>query len=545
MASSAPTRPPVVFTLDTSWESRHGGITTFNRNLAMQLAAAGARVYFLVPGPTVREQDDARAAGVTIVPWDDDEETLPKLPDGATPDLIIGHGRVTGAAARRLQRLHFPAAMRFQFLHTAPDEIEWHKTGRTGDPGMRAEERMQHELRLAADATEVFTVGPRLHDLYIGELSAIRDAPVPVEINPGFDDPEWSDRPPPPGRPRRALLTGRLEDAKIKGLDIGTRGLARALERLNAKENEAALVLRGVPEDQHQTLYERVGEWSQDRFRSITRSFSVDPEDLRADLRRATLLLMPSRAEAFGLVAAEAIALGTPVVISERSGLAQFLEWRLPSDEYRRLVVPVTGNEEKDTDAWGDAIRSVLRDPEAAFGNAGRLRQTLAQQQTWRMAAEVVLGRIPGAAVRPAPTAAPSTPTPVPATGTTRRRTWAAGLSAVAVLGLGGATAVDLWPSVTYKEIAGNRNGSPLYTDAGRTPVPDGRRIPYLTSVQVRCKVPDRTGMQSVSFWYHLASTPYKNLFSPSDTFMNGDPPGGGSTAVDPAVPDCANGQGA
>lgn len=390
---------PLVLAVDTNWASRHGGITTFNRNLCRGLAAAGAQVYCAVREPMVREQDDARAAGVTLVHRDDEDASAPCLPNGVVPHVIIGHGRITGPMARRLRRQHYPTARLFHIIHTAPDEIEWHKAGRAGDPGMRAEERMRLEISLAAHADGVFTVGPRLRDLYVNHLAAIADAPEPVEINPGFDDPEALLRTPPPGRPREILVLGRLEDATIKGIDIAARGLAHALDRLGAQENEAGLLLRGVPVDEHKELYEQVNAWSGRRFRPVTRSFSTNAEDLRADLRRATLLPMPSRAEAYGLVAAEAIAHGTPALISERSGLAQFLRERLPAEEYRRLVVPVRDDEPADAQTWGEAIWFILNDVTAAFVRADKLRQTLAGTQTWAMAVETVLSRLRGTAM--------------------------------------------------------------------------------------------------------------------------------------------------
>jgi hypothetical protein len=397
----------------------------------------------------------------------------------------------------------------------------------------------------------VFTVGPRLHDLYTNQLSVMPGTSAPVEINPGFDDPDVIVRTPPPGRPREVLVLGRLEDAGIKGIDIAARGLAHALDRLRARENEAGLILRGVPADQHKALYEQVNDWSGRRFRPVTRSFTTNSEDLRADLHRAVLLPMPSRAEAFGLVAAEAIACGTPVLVSERSGLAQFLHDRLPAEEYRRLVVPVHDDEQTDAQSWGEAIMLVLHDVTAAFARAGRLRQVLAEQQTWAMAADTVLGQFRDPA--PTPASAPasaSAPAGAPSPDVERehppkaRQVWRvagliAGLAVLATL-----STVALWPEHTYPEIAANRLGSPLYTDAGSTPVADGSRIPFQTKVEVRCKVPDTTGMDSVSYWYHLASDPYENLFSPSDTFANGDSIPGGTTVVDRAVPDCASGTG-
>ncbi|MFI6066558.1 toll/interleukin-1 receptor domain-containing protein [Micromonospora sp. NPDC051227] len=121
---------------------------------------------------------------------------------------------------------------------------------------------------------------------------------------------------------------------------------------------------------------------------------------------------------------------------------------------------------------------------------------------------------------------------------------WYTAVAVVVGLAVGGLAGHALRPSNdgpprTYTEFAGNRIGSPLFKDPGSTP--DGRRIPYGTAVEIDCKVPDASGMASVSNWYHIVSDPYRGLYAPSDTFANGDPLGGGVTAVDARVPDCVD----
>ncbi|MEV1110175.1 MULTISPECIES: hypothetical protein [unclassified Micromonospora] len=89
-------------------------------------------------------------------------------------------------------------------------------------------------------------------------------------------------------------------------------------------------------------------------------------------------------------------------------------------------------------------------------------------------------------------------------------------------------------------EIAGNRLGSPVFGDnAGRAAPAGVPRIPAGTHVTVICKAEDLTGMASVTYLYKIGTAPWTNLYSPSDTFRNGDPPEGGTTAFNPAVPDC------
>jgi hypothetical protein len=91
-------------------------------------------------------------------------------------------------------------------------------------------------------------------------------------------------------------------------------------------------------------------------------------------------------------------------------------------------------------------------------------------------------------------------------------------------------------------EISGNRNGSPVFGDRAGSPVPPGvpDRIPFGTEVLVACKEEDGTGIASVSALYLIVGPePWAGLYAVSDTFTNGDPLEGGSTLVDPRVPDC------
>jgi glycosyltransferase involved in cell wall biosynthesis len=68
--------------------------------------------------------------------------------------------------------------------------------------------------------------------------------------------------------------------------------------------------------------------------------------------RLADVFVLPSAGESFGLVAAEAAAAGTPVVVTDRCGVAEFFR------EGEALVVP------DHRPAILDAVRSVLAGPE-------------------------------------------------------------------------------------------------------------------------------------------------------------------------------------
>ena len=92
--------------------------------------------------------------------------------------------------------------------------------------------------------------------------------------------------------------------------------------------------------------------------------------------RAADVLLVPSRAESFGLVALEAAACGTPVVASDVGGLRTIVE-----DGRTGFLV-----EPRDPSAFAIAVDKLLADPALALemGAAGAER---AQRFTWPTAA--------------------------------------------------------------------------------------------------------------------------------------------------------------
>lgn len=78
-------------------------------------------------------------------------------------------------------------------------------------------------------------------------------------------------------------------------------------------------------------------------------------KDVAALMATADLLLLPSWDEPFGLVAAEAMAVGTPVLATERGGIPEYLVDRV----HGRLLPP------DDPAAWAVAAKELLADPDS------------------------------------------------------------------------------------------------------------------------------------------------------------------------------------
>ena len=133
-----PSKQMCLLVVATEWDSRHGGLSTFNRDLCAALAGAGARVVCYVPEASAEEKRRASEVNVEIVdalkmPGTKHTALLfqpPVLPVGFVPDVVVGHDRITGAASVALARSHYSGSKRLLFIHTSPEEIEWHKESR-------------------------------------------------------------------------------------------------------------------------------------------------------------------------------------------------------------------------------------------------------------------------------------------------------------------------------------------------------------------------------------------------------------------------------
>ncbi len=346
----------------------------------------------------------------------------PEVPPKFKPDYVIGHGRVTGSEAVLVSEDHFKGSRRVHFIHMAPDEIEWLKGDRQKDAGERAEERTVAEVEFCREAHCAVAVGPRLAGRFATELSA-RGLPPPLRLDPGFDTQLSSPRSPPAGDLLRVLILGRAEDARLKGLDIAAKATGRAAEELGRHFN-VELFVRGAPRGACESLREKLQVWAPNQeLQVVVRPFTADAKKIEADIASASLLLMPSRTEGFGLVGLEAIAGGTPVIVSRGSGLGQFLFEEIGDEQSGTMVLPVS-EDPGCVLAWAKAIVALLRDREAAFRSADNLRVRLSAAKPWRRAVRDLVAAI--ASETPRSSSAGSGDA-ARSRGASKAKTWAAG----------------------------------------------------------------------------------------------------------------------
>lgn len=99
----------------------------------------------------------------------------------------------------------------------------------------------------------------------------------------------------------------------------------------------------------------------------------VSEDDLRAVVAAADLVVAPSLYEPFGLVALEAAAIGTPLVVSRAGGLAEFADGG-------RLALTFTPG---DADSLAEAVNRALADPVENAQRARRASESVLADYSW------------------------------------------------------------------------------------------------------------------------------------------------------------------
>lgn len=376
-----------ILVVGTEWDSRHGGLSTLNRNLCIELASAGHEVICLVPESSTQERESAGRVGVRLTspnaePGVEGTERLllnAQLPDGFVPDFVIGHDRKTGPHANVLAQQSGTAKF-VLFIHTRPENIEWYKDKLgADDAATSAEDRRLLQSKLASSAALVVGVGPALTLKAKSDVYLLDPAPIVHRLDPGFIA---IDRPRELPPEFLCLVLGRADDFRLKGLDIAAKALGEVVRR-NRLTTRPRLIVRGAPIGTGQALRDQLVQLSGGKLEVEVRNYSENVELLVKDIQTASLVLMPSRSEGFGLVALEAIAAKTPVLVSDRSGIASMLRELLPEDT-KRIIVDTEDDLDGSSEEWERSIESVLMEREAAFARAEVLQAKLGEIVNWK-----------------------------------------------------------------------------------------------------------------------------------------------------------------
>lgn len=269
-------------------------------------------------------------------------------------DVLHSHHWFSGMAALPLARELGVAHLQSFHSIAAPPRTALSEGERPESPA-----RLEGEAWLARSTDAIVAVSMAEARTAIDRLGAEPDR-VHV-VHPGVDAEEF--RPGEPDVRPMLLAAARLEP--LKAIDLAIEALAGVIGRLGPGAPRPRLVVAGGAtndEDYPRGLAALAADLGVADDVQL-----VGPQgrrELAALMRRATLVLVPSHSETYGLVALEAGASAVPVVAARTGGLAESV-----LDGVTGLLLP-----DWEPATWAEAIADLLAAPErlAALGAAGR-----------------------------------------------------------------------------------------------------------------------------------------------------------------------------
>ena len=362
--------------LSSEWRSTKGGLSTINRELAIQLAKhPSVEVSVYLPQCSEEDKQVARDHNVRLIkaremPGLEPNFWLSCLPEDHAVDCVIGHGAVLGQQVQFIKRTH-PYCKWIQVVHTAPEELGMYKEYE--ERISKGEKKHQVEVELCKLADQVVAVGPKLAEAFSGYLRPCGKDQDVLNLTPGIFS-EFADV-------KQAsqelgsfsvLVFGRgdSEDFQLKGYDIA----AQAISEL--KDMSYKLVFVGATSGEEEKVADVLLKQGIDRRQLRVRRFNESREKLADLFCEVDLAIMPSRTEGFGLAALEALSAGLPVLVSGNSGLGEALKDVLYGSS---CVV-----ESEDPKDWANAIKAVRKkDREMRLKESGTLRHSYTLQYSW------------------------------------------------------------------------------------------------------------------------------------------------------------------
>ena len=374
--------------LSSGWSSTKGGLSTINRELAIQLAkhpSVEVSVYL----PQCSEADKRVAASHNVhlteaqkmAGYDNPIDWLSSLPNDHAVDCVIGHGAVLGRQVQFIKRTH-PYCKWIQVVHTAPEELGMYKEYE--EPISRGEDKHQVEVDLCKLADQVVAIGPKLAEVFSGYLRPCGKDQDVLNFTPGIFS-EFADvnQATEERKAFNVLVFGRgdNEDFQLKGYDIAAQAIAEL------KDMTYKLVFVGATRGEEEKVAKKLVEQGIGPSQLKVRRFNESREKLADLFCEVDLAVMPSRTEGFGLAALEALSAGLPVLVSGNTGLAEALK-KVPHGS--SCVV-----ESEDPKDWANGIRAVRhKDREMRRGEFDVVRGAYAKKYSWKEQCDKLVERM-------------------------------------------------------------------------------------------------------------------------------------------------------
>ena len=363
--------------LAVEWGSSKGGFSTINRNLAINFAKhKRLKVTLFVPKGSCSDEEKKAARRHNVAVREasspdgyEDGDWLTNPADDFAIDFVFGHGINLGKQAKLIKRTH--ECKWIQVVHTAPEDLGMQRKGTDAiSKGIKDNEIV---VNLCRSADVVVTVGPKLKARYDSSLCVYKNDHDIIQLTPGIFS-EFSDakRVSHKRSEFSVLIYGLIdpEDFSLKGYDLAAKAMAEL------KNDNYRLLVVGAPEEKLEQIADTFENCGISRAKLTVRSIVKDRERLVALFCQADLLLMPSRTEAFGLTALEALSAGLPVLVSANSGFGQVLSTLTSGDQF--VVKP------NDPCEWARQIANVRRkDIKMRLDEVRALQKYYAASYSW------------------------------------------------------------------------------------------------------------------------------------------------------------------
>ena len=407
----------------TQWGSKHGGINSFNADFLTSFGAAyhhSVEIICVVTDHAPEASEEALKAHVRLVelPYVPSNKSfdssvgalsvdlLTKAGIGVDPERTVwmGHDLITGEAAVSAAKVGGGRSAAIHHMSYSAYE----SYAADSDSAFR-KAKMQTAIFKEADL--VLAIGPLLRDAASYLVGASKQIHMVVPGLPEIDPKE---------APKTfiAFLSGRLspDAARIKQGHLGIAAFATAESRAHidgipeALKRQPTLLLRGVDfenrvsegaisegQDPETELKDFTEEYAKGVINLYVLPYTENREQLYSELSGASVALMPSWHEGFGLVAWEAIAAGVPLIVNQHTGVYRLLEEDL-SGAQTGYVYPldVRGQRQppyfrpEDLEATVTALNSVAMNPAKARIRAVMLRNMLLEKYAWISCSESV-----------------------------------------------------------------------------------------------------------------------------------------------------------
>ncbi|XP_035675449.1 uncharacterized protein LOC118415176 [Branchiostoma floridae] len=391
---------PVVLLVNDEYGASKGGVSTINYQVGQMLTKAKATVYCTALRVPQQDQEAAERYNVHLIkPYRPDGDTrepttdwlafdyLTRYPKSKLPehvDVIIGHADITDTAAQNIQNAYYKEAELIMFTQVLPEDTEYFN----GDlKAIKASKKEGMMLDKVVNAKAAFSVGKRTYNHFDTKYKASKKPQSHHIFLPKLSEMYLATNVTPGGEEKVVLSIGRVREMeKLKGYDIAGPAMGDV-----AKEIPNA---RWCVCCDNENDYETSKKILEDNLNSGDLKLSLllyeTQEDIKEHMMKSHLVLMPSCSEPFGLVGLDAIAAGIPVLISDKTGLAEMIlnlvEQEKLSAEHRHVIVKTSVNDSDtagDAKRWASKIVDILKYSKSEFEKAARLKQELVESRYW------------------------------------------------------------------------------------------------------------------------------------------------------------------